>query len=113
MCLKCGATGSRKLVKLARECKRPTAAGKINIEAYAKGRPPPGYDGWPYKRIHCNDNIIINNIQMQIDRIRKAYEQQYANPETESEDSVWECEDITEQDTAQDIDMGEASSESD
>ena len=32
---------------------------------------------------------------MQIDRIRKAYEHQYANPETESEDSAWECEDIT------------------
>ena len=112
MCTKCGATGSRKLVKLARECERPTAAGKINIDAYAAGKPPPGYDGWPYKRIHHNDNIIINNIQMQIDRIHKAYEQQYANPGTESDnDSVWECEDITEQDT--DTYMGGSSSESD
>jgi len=96
MCTKCGATGSRKLVKLARECKRPTAAGKINRDAYADGRPLPKYDGWPYKRIHLDDNIIINNIQMQIDRIQKAYEQQYANPDTESEDSAWECEEIIE-----------------
>jgi len=96
MCIKCGATGSRKLVKLARECKRPTAAGKINIDAYAEGRPLPKYEGWPYKRIHHDDNIIINNIQMQIDRIQKAYEQQYANPDTESNDSAWECEEIPE-----------------
>ena len=42
---------------------------------------------------------------MQIDRIHKAYEQQYANPDTESDnDSVWECEDITEQE--QDTYMG-------
>ena len=109
MCIKCGATGSRKLVKLAKECKRPTAAGKCNIDAYAAEKPLTGYEGWPYKRIHHDDNIIINNIQMQIDRIHKAYEQQYANPDTESEDSEGECDEIPEEDMY----MGGSSSESD
>ena len=71
-------------------------------------RKPSGTIGGPYKCIHLDDNIIINNIQMQIDRIQKAYEQQYANPDTESEDSAWECEEIIE-----DTNMGGTSSESD
>jgi len=95
MCTKCGATGARKLVKLARECKLLRSAGKCNIDAYAAGKALTGYEGWPYKRIHHNDNIIINNIQLQLDRIRKAYEQQYAQPESVS-DLDRECEDITE-----------------
>jgi len=88
MCIKCGATGSRKLVKLAKDCKRPTQAGKINRDAYAAGKPLVGYEGWPYKRVHHNDNIVINNIQLQLDRIRKAYEQQQDHPDTESDEET-------------------------
>jgi len=46
---------------------------------------------------------------MQIDRIHRACEQQYANPDTESDDSAWECEEIPEHDTH----MGGSSSEAD
>jgi len=113
LCIKCGATGSRKLVKLAKECKRPTQAGKCNRDAYAAGRPLAGYEGWPYKRVHHNDNIVINNIQLQLDRIQKAYEQQYVYPESDS-DNEMECKDITgHANTQTHMYMGDSGSESD
>ena len=65
------------------------------------------------KTIHHNDNIVINNIQLQFDRIQKAYEQQAAYPESESDNDM-ECEDITEQDNTQThMYTGDSGSESD
>lgn len=75
ICTKCGATGARKLTKLAAQCKPPEYRGKCNIKAYAEAKAPAGYEGWPYKRIHHNDNISINNIQLQLGRLQGAYEQ--------------------------------------
>jgi len=113
LCVKCGATGSRKLVKLARECKHPTQAGKINRDAYAAGRPLPRYEGWPYKRVHHDDNIVINNFQMQLDRIQKVYEQPHLHPETDSDNDI-EYEDTSEHENTQtNTNMGDSSSESD
>lgn len=54
-------------------------------------------------------DIIINNLQLQLDTIQKAYEQQYVIHDTES-DFEWECENIPE---IEDTYMGGSSSESD
>ena len=74
MCTKCGGTGSRKLIKLARQCEPPTDRGQQNIDAYAAGTAPAGYKGWPYTRVHLQENIAVNNVQTLVDRTHKKIE---------------------------------------
>ena len=52
MCMKCGATGSERLVLLARKCKGPDAnPGTLrNIEYFKKGKKLPGFAEWPYRK---------------------------------------------------------------
>ena len=69
MCTKCGSTGSRKLMQLSRECKPPKTRGQQNIDAYAAGTSPAGYNNWPYKRVHLDENIAVNNVQTLVDRM--------------------------------------------
>jgi len=71
MCIKCGATASKKLEKLAQECKEPTAHGKHNRDAYIAGKPPRGFPKWPYKQIHLRENVIVNNIQLRVDQLHR------------------------------------------
>ena len=82
MCTRCGGTGSRKLIKLARPCEAPTSRGQQNIDAYAAGTAPAGYKGWPYKRVHLQDNIALNNVQTLIDRMHKKYKNEHEKHET-------------------------------
>ena len=82
MCTSCGGTGSRKLIKLNRKCKKPTQKGKANINAYKVGKAPAGYPGWPYKRVHLMENEILNNIQHKVNQTRREYAHQYENPTT-------------------------------
>jgi len=89
MCRKCGFTGSRKLIKLARKCDKPTTRGQGNLDAYAVGKPPAGHKGWPYKRVHLCDNIVVNNVQTQVDRMHKKYKNEYEKKEK----YVYEAED--------------------
>ena len=77
MCKKCGFTGSRKLIKLAKKCEKPTTRGQCNLDAYAAGKAPAGYKGWPYKRVHLRENIVVNNLQSQVDRMHKKYRNEY------------------------------------
>lgn len=71
MCTECGGTGSRKLIKLPGGCKKPTVQGQYNIDAYAAGTAPAGYKGWPYKRVHLSENVLVNNVQTLVDRMHK------------------------------------------
>ena len=87
MCILCGGTGSRKLVKLARPCEAPTNPGKHNIDAYAAGKPPAGYKGWPYKKVHLQENIAVNNVQTHVDRMHKKYKHEYEKQETYDADA--------------------------
>jgi len=80
MCTRCGGTGSRKLIKLARPCEAPTYRGQQNIDAYAAGTAPAGYKGWPYKKIHLQENISVNNVQTLVDRMHKKYKNEYEKP---------------------------------
>ena len=69
VCTRCGGTGSRKFVKLSKECISPTTRGQYNIEAYAGGEAPAGYKDWPYKRVHLNENIVISNVRILSDKM--------------------------------------------
>ena len=82
MCTKCGGTGSRKLIKLAKPCEHPTSRGQQNIDAYAAGSAPAGYKGWPYTRIHLQENIAVNNVQTLVDRMHKKYKNEYEKQDT-------------------------------
>jgi len=82
MCIRCGGTGSRKLIKLARPCETPTVRGQQNVDAYAAGTAPAGYKGWPYKNVHLQENIAYNNVQTLVDRMHKKYKHQYEKQET-------------------------------
>jgi len=82
MWTQCGATGSRKLIKLARPCEAPTSRGQQNLDAYAAGNAPAGYKGWPYKRIHLQENIAANNVQILVDRMHKKYKNEYERQDT-------------------------------
>lgn len=82
MCIKCGGTGSRKLIKLARKCAAPTSRGQYDIDAYAAGTAPDGYKGWPYKRVHLQKNTAVNNVQTFVDRMHRKYKHEYEQQET-------------------------------
>jgi len=85
MSTKCGATGSRKPLKLCNKCIRPTSHGDLNIKAYSEGKSPVGFPGWAYKSVHLMENVIINNIQHEVDQIQRASSHQDENPDSSSE----------------------------
>jgi len=81
LCMSCGATAAKKLVKLARPCFRPTSHGKYNREAYISGRAPAGFPDWPYKQIYLREDVIVNNVQFQTDQLhRQTMRQTYVPP---------------------------------
>ena len=56
--------------------------GQHNIDAYAAGKPLAGYKGWPYARVHLQENIAVNNVQTLVDRMHKKYKHEYEKQDT-------------------------------
>ena len=94
MCKVCGASASHKMVKLCQPCTRPTAHGKYNIKAYANGKPPRGFPGWPYKEVHLMDNVVVSHVQKQLNAIQKTYMAQHQYPESDSDSDQYIQDDI-------------------
>jgi len=82
MCTKCGSTGSRKLINFFRECMPPKTRGQQNIDTYAAGTAPAGYNNWSYKCVHLDENSAVNNVQTLVDRMREKYKNEYDQQNT-------------------------------
>ena len=91
MCRKCGGTSANKLIKLVTACKQSTTQGDRNLKAFAKGRAPEGFPGWPYPKLNKPGQDILENIQRQIHHIQDIYDTQHVQTDTESdsEDTVY------------------------
>lgn len=80
LCKICGASGSKKWIKL----NRPTQHGEINLKAFTNGSKPAGFPNWRCKRVNLMKHVIINNTQHQIYQMHRQYAHQYEYPESES-----------------------------
>ena len=60
----------------------PKTREQQNIGAYAAGTTPAGYKNWPYKRVHLDENIAVNNVQTLVDRMHKKYKNEYDKQNT-------------------------------
>jgi len=46
------------------------------------GKPPRGFAGWAYKKVHHMDNVVRHNVQIQIDQLHRKYSNQHAHPQS-------------------------------
>jgi len=68
-------------------CTRLTSHCERNIRAYVAGVSPVGFPGWPHKKVHLMENVIVNNILQKVDQIQRAYFHQYENPVSDGSES--------------------------
>ena len=114
LCIKCGATASKKLIKLARPSEKPTTHGKYNKDAYIKGNAPAGFPGWPYTKTHLRENVIVNNVQYQVDQLyRQTLRQIYVPPNRDDAVQVEEVDQNGPSDVEVEPYEGSSSSDSD
>lgn len=61
------------------------AALKYNLKAYAKGKVPKVFSGWPYSRMQTNDIMIVNHVQEQVNLISPKYEPDESSRKVEAQ----------------------------